>query len=113
VFEGVLGDPKVIGAEMDRIAAEREASQPLRSRTGGSTFKNPEGDKAWALIDAAGCRGLTRGDAQVSEKHCNFLLNLGSATSAEIEALGEEVREKVKANSGIELEWEIQRVGVK
>jgi len=112
VFEGTPGDPQVIGAEMDRIAAEREASQPLRSRTGGSTFKNPEGDKAWALIDAAGCRGLTRGDAQVSEKHCNFLLNLGSATSAEIEALGEEVRAKVKANSGIELEWEIQRVGV-
>jgi UDP-N-acetylmuramate dehydrogenase len=112
VFEGVPGDPRVIGAEMDRIAAEREASQPLRSRTGGSTFKNPEGAKAWALIDAAGCRGLTRGDAQVSEKHCNFLLNLGIATSAEIEALGEEVREKVKANSGIELEWEIQRVGV-
>jgi UDP-N-acetylmuramate dehydrogenase len=102
----------VIGAEMDRIAAEREASQPLRSRTGGSTFKNPEGHKAWALIDAAGCRGLTRGDAQVSEKHCNFLLNLGSASSAEIEALGEEVRDKVKAHSGVTLEWEIQRVGV-
>jgi UDP-N-acetylmuramate dehydrogenase len=97
---------------MDRIAAEREASQPLRSRTGGSTFKNPEGHKAWALIDAAGCRGLTRGDAQVSEKHCNFLLNLGSASSAEIEALGEEVRDKVKAHSGVTLEWEIQRVGV-
>ncbi len=112
LFGGVPGDPKVIGAEMDRIAAEREASQPLRSRTGGSTFKNPEGHKAWALIDAAGCRGLTRGDAQVSEKHCNFLLNLGSATSAEIEALGEEVRAKVKAQSGVELEWEIQRVGV-
>ena len=102
----------MIGAEMDRIAAEREASQPLRSRTGGSTFKNPEGHKAWALIDAAGCRGLTRGDAQVSEKHCNFLLNLGSASSAEIEALGEEVRDKVKAHSGVTLEWEIQRVGV-
>jgi UDP-N-acetylmuramate dehydrogenase len=112
VFEGVPGDPAVIGTEMDRIAAEREASQPLRSRTGGSTFKNPEGHKAWALIDQAGCRGLTRGDAQVSEKHCNFLLNLGSATSAEIEALGEEVREKVRATSGVELEWEIQRVGV-
>ncbi|MES2055028.1 MAG: UDP-N-acetylmuramate dehydrogenase [Pseudomonadota bacterium] len=112
LFEGVPGDSKMIGAEMDRIAAEREASQPLRSRTGGSTFKNPDGHKAWALIDAAGCRGLTRGDAQVSEKHCNFLLNLGSATSAEIEALGEEVRAKVKAQSGIELEWEIQRVGV-
>ena len=112
VFSGTPGEPAVIGAEMDRIAAEREASQPLRSRTGGSTFKNPEGHKAWALIDAAGCRGLTRGDAQVSEKHCNFLLNLGSASSAEIEALGEEVRDKVKAHSGVTLEWEIQRVGI-
>jgi UDP-N-acetylmuramate dehydrogenase len=112
VFEGTPGDPATIGAEMDRIAAEREASQPLRSRTGGSTFKNPPGHKAWALIDAAGCRGLRRGDAQVSEKHCNFLLNLGSASSTEIEALGEEVRARVKAHSGVELEWEIQRVGV-
>lgn len=112
LFAGVPGDPAAIGAEMDRIAAEREASQPLRSRTGGSTFKNPEGHKAWALVDAAGCRGLRRGDAQVSEKHCNFLLNLGEATSADIEALGEEVRAKVKAQSGIDLEWEIQRVGV-
>ncbi|HEX8572633.1 MAG TPA: UDP-N-acetylmuramate dehydrogenase [Allosphingosinicella sp.] len=112
LFQGVPGDRAVIGAEMDRIAAEREASQPLRSRTGGSTFKNPPGAKAWRLIDEAGCRGLTVGDAQVSEKHCNFLLNLGKATSAEIEALGEEVRRRVKANSGVELEWEIQRVGV-
>lgn len=112
LFEGTLGDPAVIGAEMDRIAAEREASQPLRSRTGGSTFKNPDGDKAWALIDAAGCRGLRIGDAQVSEKHCNFLLNLGKATSAEIEALGEEVRARVLAHSGVQLEWEIQRVGL-
>ena len=112
LFEGVPGESAVIGAEMDRIAAEREASQPLRSRTGGSTFKNPEGHKAWALVDAAGCRGLTRGDAQVSEKHCNFLLNLGAALSADIEALGQEVREKVKATSGVTLEWEIQRVGV-
>ena len=111
-FHGAPGDPATIGAEMDRIAAEREASQPLRSRTGGSTFKNPPGHKAWALIGAAGCRGLRRGDAQVSEKHCNFLLNLGQATSAEIEALGEEVRDKVKATSGVTLEWEIQRVGV-
>ena len=110
-LRGTEGDPKVIGAEMDRIAAEREASQPLRSRTGGSTFKNPPGKKAWALVDEAGCRGLTIGDAQVSEKHCNFLLNLGSATSADIEALGEEVRTRVKAHSGIMLEWEIQRVG--
>ncbi|WP_445192042.1 UDP-N-acetylmuramate dehydrogenase [Sphingomonas sp. Tas61C01] len=112
VFAGTPGESAVIGAEMDRIAAEREASQPLRSRTGGSTFKNPPGHKAWSLIDAAGCRGLRRGDAQVSEKHCNFLLNLGSASSAEIEALGEEVRDKVKAQSGVTLEWEIQRVGV-
>jgi len=112
VFSGTPGDPVTIGAEMDRIAAEREASQPLRSRTGGSTFKNPEGHKAWALIDAAGCRGLTRGDAQVSEKHCNFLLNLGNAASADIEALGEDVRARVKAQSGVELEWEIQRIGV-
>jgi UDP-N-acetylmuramate dehydrogenase len=112
LLQGTPGEPAVIGAEMDRIAAEREASQPLRSRTGGSTFKNPDGHKAWALVDAAGCRGLTIGDAQVSEKHCNFLLNLGSASSADIEALGEEVRRRVKAQSGIELEWEIQRVGV-
>jgi len=112
LFEGVPGERSAIGAEMDRIAAEREASQPLRSRTGGSTFKNPPGTKAWKLIDEAGCRGLTVGDAQVSEKHCNFLLNLGKASSADIEALGEEVRRLVKAHSGVELEWEIQRVGV-
>jgi UDP-N-acetylmuramate dehydrogenase len=111
VFAGEPGDPEAIGAEMDAIARAREESQPLRSRTGGSTFKNPHGHKAWALIDAAGCRGLTMGDAQVSEKHCNFLLNLGSATSAEIEALGEEVRRRVEAKSHISLEWEIQRVG--
>jgi UDP-N-acetylmuramate dehydrogenase len=111
LFEGVAGDTAAIGAEMDRIAAEREASQPLRSRTGGSTFKNPDGRKAWALIDAAGCRGLRIGDAQVSEKHCNFLLNLGAATSAEIEALGETVRERVLAHSGVTLEWEIRRIG--
>jgi UDP-N-acetylmuramate dehydrogenase len=110
-FHGCAGDPAAIQAEMDRIAAEREASQPLRSRTGGSTFKNPDGAKAWKLIDEAGCRGLRIGDAQVSEKHCNFLLNLGSATSAEIEKLGEEVRRRVKAHSGVTLEWEIQRVG--
>jgi UDP-N-acetylmuramate dehydrogenase len=112
LFQGVPGDPFAIGVEMDRIAAEREASQPLRSRTGGSTFKNPPGTKAWKLIDEAGCRGLRIGDAQVSEKHCNFLLNLGKATSAEIEALGEEVRRRVLDHSGVTLEWEIQRVGV-
>ena len=111
LFQGVPGDPQAIGAEMDRIAEEREASQPLRSRTGGSTFKNPPGAKAWELIDEAGCRGLTIGDAQVSEKHCNFLLNLGNAKAADIEALGEEVRRRVLAASGVSLEWEIQRVG--
>jgi UDP-N-acetylmuramate dehydrogenase len=111
VFAGEPGEPDAIGAEMDAIARTREESQPLRSRTGGSTFKNPPGHKAWALIDAAGCRGLRMGDAQVSEKHCNFLLNLGSATSAEIEALGEEVRRRVEVKSHIILEWEIQRVG--
>jgi UDP-N-acetylmuramate dehydrogenase len=112
LLQGVPGERSAIGAEMDRIAAEREASQPLRSRTGGSTFKNPPGTRAWKLIDEAGCRGLTVGDAQVSEKHCNFLLNLGKARSAEIEALGEEVRRRVLAHSGVMLEWEIQRVGV-
>ncbi len=111
-FRGQAGDAQAIQAEMDRIAAAREASQPLRSKTGGSTFKNPDGHRAWALVDAAGCRGLTRGDAQVSEKHCNFLLNLGTATSADIEGLGEDVRAKVLAQTGVTLEWEIQRVGV-
>ena len=111
-FRGTPADPAAIQAEMDRIAAAREASQPLRSKTGGSTFKNPLPSKAWEVIDAAGCRGLTIGDAQVSEKHCNFLLNLGTATSAEIEALGEQVRARVLAHSGTKLEWEIQRVGM-
>ena len=111
VFQGASGEPATIGAEMDRIAAEREASQPLRSRTGGSTFKNPPGHKAWALIDSAGCRGLKLGDAQVSEKHCNFLLNLGNATSVDIERLGEDVRRRVMEKTGIRLEWEIQRIG--
>jgi len=111
-FRGEAGEPAAIQAEMDRIASAREESQPLRSRTGGSTFKNPAGEKAWALVDAAGCRGLRRGGAQVSEKHANFLLNTGDATSADIEGLGEDVRAKVKAHSGVALEWEIQRVGV-
>ena len=111
-FRGHRGEPEKIQAEMDWIAASREESQPLRSRTGGSTFKNPPGHKAWALIDAAGCRGLKHGDAQVSEKHCNFLLNLGNATSAEIEELGEEVRRRVMEKTNIALEWEIQRIGV-
>jgi UDP-N-acetylmuramate dehydrogenase len=111
-FRGYPAQPAAVQAEMDRIAFAREASQPLRSKTGGSTFKNPLPKKAWEVIDAAGCRGLRIGDAQVSEKHCNFLLNLGTATSADIEALGEEVRARVRAHSGTELEWEIQRVGV-
>ena len=111
VFRATPGDPAAIAAEMDRIAAEREASQPLRSRTGGSTFANPPGHKAWALIDAAGCRGLRRGGAQVSEKHTNFLINTGDATSADLEALGEEVRARVLAHSGVDLRWEIVRVG--
>ena len=110
-FRGHPGDPAEIGAEMERIAAAREASQPLRTKTGGSTFKNPEGHKAWQLVDAAGCRGLTLGGAQVSEKHTNFLINTGNATSADIEGLGELVRDKVYAHSGVSLEWEIQRVG--
>lgn len=110
-FRGRPGEPAAIQAEMDRISASREASQPLRSKTGGSTFKNPDGHKAWQLVDQAGCRGLTVGGAQVSEKHTNFLINTGAATAADIEALGEEVRRRVKANSGVELEWEIQRVG--
>ncbi|MEY4159597.1 MAG: hypothetical protein RLZZ136_218, partial [Pseudomonadota bacterium] len=104
--------PEAIQAEMDRISAGREASQPLRSKTGGSTFKNPEGHKAWQLVDQAGCRGLELGGAQVSEKHTNFLINTGTATSTDIEALGEEVRRRVKAHSGVDLEWEIQRVGM-
>ena len=110
-FQGTPGDPAAIGAEMERIAKAREESQPLRTKTGGSTFKNPDGHKAWELVDAAGCRGLTMGGAQVSEKHTNFLINTGDATSSDIEALGEEVRRRVRENSGVELQWEIQRVG--
>jgi UDP-N-acetylmuramate dehydrogenase len=110
-FRGRPGDPQEIGAEMDRIAEAREQSQPIRTKTGGSTFKNPEGGKAWQLVDAAGCRGMMLGGAQVSEKHTNFLINTGEATSADIEGLGELVREKVYKNSGIMLDWEIQRVG--
>lgn len=110
-FQGTPGDPAAIGAEMERIAKAREESQPLRTKTGGSTFKNPDGHKAWELVDAAGCRGLTMGGAQVSEKHTNFLINTGDATSGDIEALGEEVRRRVRENSGFELQWEIQRVG--
>ena len=111
-FEGAPGDRAAIAAEMDKITESREATQPIKSRTGGSTFKNPPGRKAWQLIDAAGCRGLIVGDAQVSELHCNFLINLGTATAADIETLGETVRRRVKESSGVELEWEIRRLGI-
>lgn len=106
------GAPAVIAARMAEIRANREASQPIRARTGGSTFRNPPGMKAWELIDAAGCRGLVRGGAIVSEKHCNFLINTGNATAADIEGLGEEVRRRVFAMSGVNLEWEIKRIGM-
>jgi UDP-N-acetylmuramate dehydrogenase len=111
-FEGRTGDPAVIAAEMDKITESREATQPIKSRTGGSTFKNPPGHKAWQLIDKAGCRGLVVGGAQVSELHCNFLINQGTATAADIETLGETVRKRVKDSSGVDLEWEIKRIGV-
>ena len=111
LFAGERGDPAAIAAEMDKITESREATQPVKSRTGGSTFKNPPGRKAWQLIDAAGCRGLRIGGAQVSEMHCNFLINLGNASSADIETLGETVRRRVKENSGVDLEWEIERIG--
>ncbi len=112
VFEGKKDNPEAVRARMNALVDQREASQPVKSRTGGSTFKNPEGHKAWQLIDQAGCRGLIQGGAKVSEKHCNFLINTGDATAADIEALGEEVRVRVKAKFGVELEWEIKRVGV-
>lgn len=111
-FRGRPGNREEIEAEMERVTAAREAAQPIRERTGGSTFKNPEGGKAWQLIDAAGCRGLIRGGAQVSEMHCNFLINRGGATAADIEGLGEEVRRRVREHSGFELHWEIKRIGV-
>jgi UDP-N-acetylmuramate dehydrogenase len=110
-LRGKLGETAEIAAKMAAIRAAREESQPLRTRTGGSTFANPPDHHAWTLIDEAGCRGLKVGGAQVSEKHCNFLLNLGDATAADIENLGEEVRARVKAKSGVELRWEIRRIG--
>jgi UDP-N-acetylmuramate dehydrogenase len=112
LYQGRPGDQAEILAEMDRVTEAREAAQPIREKTGGSTFKNPPGGKAWKLIDAAGCRGLVVGDAQVSEMHCNFLINRGGATAADIEGLGEEVRRRVREHSGFELEWEIKRIGV-
>jgi UDP-N-acetylmuramate dehydrogenase len=112
LFQGAPGDADAIAAEMNKITEAREATQPIKSRTGGSTFKNPPGHKAWQLIDAAGCRGLVVGDAQVSELHCNFLINRGNASAADIETLGETVRRRVRENSGVELDWEIKRIGV-
>jgi len=112
LFAGTPGDPETIKAEMQAITQAREQTQPVKSRTGGSTFKNPPGQKAWELIDRAGCRGLRVGEAAVSEMHCNFLINLGNATAADIENLGELVRRRVKENSGVELDWEIRRIGI-
>jgi UDP-N-acetylmuramate dehydrogenase len=112
LFQGASGEPEAILAQMNAITEQRSSTQPVNTRTGGSTFKNPSGRKAWELVDAAGCRGLRIGDAQVSELHCNFLINHGSATAAQIEALGEEVRRRVLDASGVALEWEIKRVGL-
>lgn len=112
VLQGQSGDAQEIARRMEEVRTARGDSQPVRSRTGGSTFKNPPGEKAWQLIDRAGCRGLTRGGAQVSEQHCNFLINTGSATADDLESLGEEVRRRVHEESGIMLEWEIRRIGL-
>ena len=112
LFEGARDEPAAIRERMETLSAKREASQPIKSKTGGSTFKNPPGHKAWQLIDDAGCRGLMLGAAQVSEKHTNFLINTGDATAGQLEALGEEVRKRVQEKSGVTLEWEIKRVGV-
>lgn len=111
-LRAMQGAPALIAARMAEIKTTREASQPVRARTGGSTFRNPGGMKAWELIDTAGCRGLVRGGAMVSEKHCNFLINTGTATAADIEGLGEEVRRRVLAATGVTLEWEIRRIGI-
>jgi UDP-N-acetylmuramate dehydrogenase len=112
LFQGRPGESSAILAEMDRITAAREATQPIKEKTGGSTFANPKPQSAWKVIDAAGCRGLIMGDAQVSEMHCNFLINRGNASAADIEGLGEEVRRRVREHSGVELRWEIRRIGV-
>ncbi|UOM33614.1 UDP-N-acetylmuramate dehydrogenase [Acuticoccus sp. I52.16.1] len=111
-FQGTPGDREAILAEMEGITARREETQPVKSRTGGSTFKNPPGEKAWQLVDKAGCRGLTVGGAQMSELHANFMLNLGEATADDLERLGETVRGRVRETAGITLEWEIKRIGV-
>ncbi len=111
-FQARRGDPEAVAARIAEIREARDGSQPIRSRTGGSTFKNPPSKKAWELIDSAGCRGLSRGGARVSDQHCNFLINTGDATASDLEGLGEEVRRRVKAVTGIALDWEIRRVGV-
>jgi UDP-N-acetylmuramate dehydrogenase len=111
-FRGEIRDTEAIRARMAEVQTHRETAQPIREKTGGSTFKNPPGHSAWKLVDAAGCRGMRVGGAQVSEMHCNFLINTGDATARDIETLGETVRERVKANSGIELHWEIKRIGI-
>ena len=113
LYQGQPGEPETIRTRMNEITSSREATQPIREKTGGSTFKNPEGAKSWQLIDAAGGRGLIHGDAQISELHCNFLINRGNATAADLETLGEDIRAKVKAQSGIDLHWEIKRIGRK
>lgn len=117
VLRGTPDAPAAIAERMEAIRTAREASQPIRTRTGGSTFANPgteaDGARAWELIDRAGCRGLRRGGAQVSEQHCNFLVNTGAATAADLEDLGEEVRDRVRATTGVELRWEIRRIGVR
>jgi UDP-N-acetylmuramate dehydrogenase len=111
-FRGLIAAPEAIRARMNEVQIHRETAQPIREKTGGSTFKNPPGNSAWKLIDAAGCRGLRVGGAQVSEMHCNFLINTGNATGHDIETLGETVRKRVRENSGIELHWEIKRLGI-
>jgi UDP-N-acetylmuramate dehydrogenase len=111
-FRGTPAAPEAIRARMAEVQNHRETAQPIREKTGGSTFKNPPGNSAWKLIDAAGCRGLRVGGAEVSEMHCNFLINTGNATARDIEALGETVRARVRENSGIELHWEIKRIGI-
>ena len=112
VFDGMKDDPAAVKARINALVEQRESTQPVKSKTGGSTFKNPPGHKAWELIDKAGCRGLMHGAAQVSEKHCNFLINTGDATAADIEGLGQDVQARVKEKFGVELVWEIKRVGV-
>jgi UDP-N-acetylmuramate dehydrogenase len=111
-FRGRIGEPEAIRARMNEVQSHRETVQPIREKTGGSTFKNPPGQSAWKLIDAAGMRGHRVGGAQVSEMHCNFLINAGEATARDIETLGEAVRERVKKHAGVDLQWEIKRIGL-